>query len=231
VGLVVDRVETERGELVLRRRGETLEIVSNGVFLMDTSDGRSERLLVTAALDARGTDPARMLVGGLGVGFTLAAALADPRVVSVTVVEIEQRLVDWHATHLAHLTAGALGDPRVDVVVADLVGWLAATDERYDVVCVDIDNGPHWTVTDRNATLYDEAGIASLARHVAPGGVLAVWSAAAVPAYEERLRRAFADVRVEEVAVARGEPDVVYVACEPRTAPTTPTDAEQGFAR
>jgi spermidine synthase len=213
---VVDRTSTARGELILRRRGDTLEVVSNGVFLMDTSDGRSERLLVTAALDARGTEPARVLVGGLGVGFTLTAALGDPRVVSVTVVEIEQRLVDWHTTYLAHVTAGALGDPRVDVVVADLVAWLAESDERYDVVCVDIDNGPHWTVIDRNATLYDDAGTALLARHLTPGGVLAVWSAAAVPAYEDRLRRAFADVRAEQVTVARGEPDVVYVVREPR---------------
>jgi len=90
---VVERVTTPRGELVLRQDGEHFEVISNGVFLMDTRDGRSERLLVTAALAAH-PEPRSLLIGGLGVGFSLAAAVADSRLREITVVEIEPVLID-----------------------------------------------------------------------------------------------------------------------------------------
>jgi len=201
---VVDRVDTGRGELVLRRDGEHFEVISNGVFLMDTRDGRSERLLVTAALGMHPA-PRSLLIGGLGVGFSLAAAVEDTRLEHITVVEIEQTLVDWYQDELlgtAHL------DPRVDVVIGDV----AVHPQAYDVICLDVDNGPDWTVTEHNSSLYDEGGTATLAGRLTTHGVLAVWSAHEVPAYEEILRRHFRDVRVHAVDVARGEPDAVYVA-------------------
>ena len=110
--VTVERLTTPRGELVLRRDGEHHEIVSNGVFLMDTRDGRSERELVRAAVPGPG---ARVLIGGLGVGFSLAEALALGAA-AVTVVEIEPAVVRWNRTHLG----GHLDDPRVTVVVEDL---------------------------------------------------------------------------------------------------------------
>jgi spermidine synthase len=156
-----------------------------------------------------------VLLGGLGVGFSLATAHADPRVATVTVVEIERHLLSWHETHFGSVTRAALADPRVEVVVADVVEWLRTTRERFDVVCLDVDNGPHWTVTDANASLYDAAGTAALAARLAPDGVLAVWSAAPVAWYEQRLRSAFRAVTAHPVPVPRGEPDVVYVATGP----------------
>src|SRR5947209_8649608 len=96
---VVERVDTDRGELVLRSCGEHFDVISNGVFLMDTRDGRSERLLVRAALDAVAM-PRSVLIGGVGVGFSLLEALTDHRVTRVDVVEIEPAILDWHRTHL-----------------------------------------------------------------------------------------------------------------------------------
>jgi spermidine synthase len=209
----IDRRTTPRGELALRRDGERYEIISNGVFLMDTSDGRSERLLVRAALDA--TPAARLLIGGLGVGFSLAEAVAEPRLREITVVEREPAVVEWQAEHLGRFSGYAVRDPRVRIVVADLVRWLRSTADRYDAVCLDIDNGPEWTVTDDNAALYTVDGIAAARGVLAPGGVLAVWSAAAAPPYEARLRNAFGRVETLPVTVGRGEPDVVYVASSP----------------
>jgi spermidine synthase len=165
--VIVERVRTPRGELALREVGGHFEIVSNGVFLMDTRDGRSERRLATAALAAHPA-PASVLVGGLGVGFTVAAVLADPRVRAVTVVEVEQAVVDWQRGPLAAFSGHALDDPRVRVVVADLVDRLASDETGYDVLCLDIDNGPDWTVTDRNSRLYDAAGTALLRAGCAP---------------------------------------------------------------
>jgi spermidine synthase len=208
---VIERVTTARGELVLRRGGEHYEVISNGTFLMDTRDGRSERLLARAALEAH-PGPARVLIGGLGVGFTLVETLTDARVDHITVVEIEPALVEWHHRHLSRLTGAALADRRTDVVVDDFARFVGITDRRFDVICLDIDNGPDWTVTEGNAQTYSAEGTRSLLRLLNPGGILAVWSAAPSPEYEELLRANAIDVDVREVPVRRGAPDVVYLA-------------------
>lgn len=207
----LDRRETARGELVLREVDGAYEVISNGVFLMDTRAGGSERLLATAALGGR-TAPCRVLVGGLGVGFTLAAALAHPACGPVTVVEVEPAVVEWQERYLGALAGHPLTDPRVDVVCANLIGWLADGRSAYDVVLLDIDNGPHWTVTPDNRRLYDDGGLALVASRLAAGGTVAVWSAAADPEFAARLGARFGGLREHRVPVARGEPDVVYLA-------------------
>ena len=231
---VLDRRDGPYGEVALRRRGERYEIIANGCFLMDTSDGRSERLLVTAALDAlapeaaepTGTEPTgagrgpHVLIGGLGVGFSLAEASADPRPGRITVLEREQAVLDWHTVApapLARFAGTGHADPRVRLVRDDLLDHLRTTRDRYHALCLDIDNGPDWTVTDANGGLYGFAGLTVLERVLAPGGVLAVWSASPAPDFEERLRARFPQVRRLEVAVEveRGDPDVVYLASRP----------------
>jgi spermidine synthase len=207
---VLERLDTSRGELVLRRRGDEFEVISNGVFLMDTSDGRSERLLARAALDAV-AEPRRVLIGGLGVGFSLQEVLADARVEHVVVVEVEPAVVAWHATHLAAVSGGVLTDPRVSVMTTDLLGLLDIERSRYDAICLDIDNGPEWTVAASNAALYSDEGTHLVASRLATGGALSVWGAAASSAYDEILRRHLDDVRTLAVEVDRGEPDVVWV--------------------
>ncbi|MFJ2827455.1 spermidine synthase [Streptomyces sp. NPDC087263] len=215
---VIDRREGPYGEVVLRRHGALLQIIANGCFLMDTSDGRSERLLVDAAygaLDERAAP--RLLIGGLGVGFSLAHAASDPRWGRITVVEREPAVIDWHlGGPLAALSGEALADPRTDVVEADLLDYVNEICDTYDALCLDIDNGPGWTVTEGNESLYSEAGLASCARALRPGGVLAVWSAQPSPEFEGTLRNAgFKGVRTEEIPVARGVPDVVHLAVRP----------------
>lgn len=215
--VVVERAAGVGGELVLRRAGTDYEIISNGVFLMDTRNGESERLLVRTAL--QGLDgPVRLLIGGLGVGFSLAEALTLPQVAHVTVVEREPAVIAWHGTLLRPWSQGALDDPRVTVRCADLLDVVAAPGTgRFDALCLDIDNGPDWTVTPGNARLYAPTGLDLLARLLTDRGVLAVWSANAAPAFEALLRERFTRVRVRPVPVPRGEPDVVYLAAQPRT--------------
>ncbi|MEU2871089.1 spermidine synthase [Streptomyces olivoreticuli] len=214
--VTVDRREGPHGEVVLRRRGGIYEIIANGCFLMDTSDGRSERLLVDAALAALPAgrrDPA-VLIGGLGVGFSLARAAGEPRWGRIAVVEREAAVIDWHRTGpLAAFSHPALADPRTEVVHADLVPYVRTTSATYDALCLDIDNGPGWTVTEDNGGLYSPAGLLACHDRLAPGGVLAVWSARPSEAFEDALRNAgFEGVRTEEIAVARGVPDVVHLA-------------------
>jgi spermidine synthase len=209
--VTVHRVVTDRGELVLRSRGGQYELISNGVFLMDTRAGESERLLVRAALvDAPRRSP-RLLIGGLGVGFSLAEA-ARSDAAEIVVVEIEPAVVAWHRTWLRGYSAGALDDPRVRVVTAEFASWLASTTDRYDAICLDIDNGPDWTVFDGNAEVYGAAGLVLLRTHLTPGGTLAVWSASASPRFAAALARVVGPTRAVPVSVPRGEPDVVFVA-------------------
>ncbi|MFD7428805.1 spermidine synthase [Streptomyces sp. NPDC059818] len=214
--VILERREGPYGEVVLRRRGDDFEIIANGCFLMDTSDGRSERLLIDAALAAlpAGRPAPAVLIGGLGVGFSLARAAAEPRWGRITVVERERAIVDWHlGGPLAGISRAALADPRTAVLTADLVAHLRTATERYDALCLDIDNGPDWTVTEDNGNLYSPAGLADCHQRLTPGGVLAVWSAQPSEKFEQALRNAgFHGVRTEEVGVARGVPDVVHLA-------------------
>lgn len=209
---VIDRVDGECGELVLRRSGADLEVIADGMFLMDTRDGRSERLLVTAAADLLEPE-ASMVIGGLGVGFSLRAALEHPAIADVVVVERESAVVDWNRTGpLREVHGDALADARVRLVRDDLVHWLSRGAERFDALCLDIDNGPEWTLGEGNAALYDAQGLDLLTARLREGGLLAVWSAHASEAFTRTLRARFAEVRVLDVEVPRGEPDVVWLA-------------------
>ena len=202
--------DTPRGELVLRRRGEVLELISNGTFLMDTSSGASERALADLALDELPSG-ARVLIGGLGFGFTLAAALAHP-VADIVVVEVEPDVVAWNRQWWP-LARAALDDSRVTVVVDDLVRVIDTVETTFDAVLLDIDNGPGWTVTDANSRLYDDARLARLAGLLTtPGGRLCIWSADPAPELETRLHRHFAETTTLEIPVARGNPDVLLLA-------------------
>jgi spermidine synthase len=216
--VVLDRVQTQRGELVLREADGRFEVISNGVFLMDTSDGTSERLLVDAAVSRCGATAPRLLIGGLGVGFSLRRAVSHAHVARIDVVEIEATVIEWNARYPRLLGGEAMADPRVRVVEADLVGWLGSTPDRYDAICLDIDNGPNWLVFDANAAAYTAGGIDLAHRCLRPGGVLAVWSASRDPGFEQRLRTRFGDVETLLTPRPRGEPDVVYVACGRATA-------------
>ncbi|GAA2054107.1 spermidine synthase [Streptomyces cheonanensis] len=226
--LVLDRRTGPYGEVVLRRHGGLLQIIANGTFLMDTSDGRSERLLIRAALTALDTGPGAppaapaLLIGGLGVGFSLDEAAASPRWGSITVAERESAVIDWHRTGpLRPLTRAALDDPRTALLHTELLGHLSASPGRYNALCLDIDNGPDWTVTDDNAGLYSPAGLAACRAALTPGGVLVIWSALPSPAFERHLRDAgFTTVRTEEIPVARGVPDVLFLASHHYASPS-----------
>jgi spermidine synthase len=219
---VIDRRDGVNGELALRRVGADHEVIVNGTFLMDTRDGRSERTLVREAV--AGLHDARLLLGGLGVGFSLDEALRVPGVAEVVVCEIEPAVVEWARTHLrAHGGAG-LDDPRVSLVVADLSDTLESLDGPVDAICLDVDNGPGWLVHERNRRLYTDAWVAGMRDRLRPGGRLTVWAAAADAEFETRLRARFDAVRAVVIPVARGDDDVVYVAESSRIRHGPPAD-------
>ncbi len=201
------------GELVLREHDGVYELISNGVFLMDSSDGRSERELVALALAATAERQDRqVLLAGLGVGFSLAEALAASDVERIVVIEAEPAVVRWNRDLTGPRTGGLIDDPRVRCEIIDVVTWLQGpVTDRFDVICLDVDNGPDWTVRDENGWLYTDAGLDAAHDRLVDGGALTVWSTARAPAFERRLGRRFGTVERREVPVARGGPDVLYL--------------------
>lgn len=183
--------------MVLRERREgaeapaVIELRVNGVFVMDTLETKSELGLATAAL-SRCADPRRVLVGGLGLGFTARAVLADRRVESLTVVEIEGALVRWMRDGTIPHGPHYLDDDRLSVVVADIRGVVTKSPPvSYDLVLLDVDNGPGFLVHDDNAAVYEETFLACVRDKLRPGGALAIWSAAEAPALEGKMAHAF----------------------------------------
>ena len=199
---VLERRKTPRGELVLRQAGSHFEVISNGVFLMDSRETGSERALAEQAL--AGVRPgARVLVGGFGLGYTLRAVLDHAHTASAVVAEIEPALVRWGRSTLAHVSDGALNDSRVCVEEGDVRDVLAAADAEFDAILLDVDNGPSWTVHDANAQIYAATGLEQARRALALGGVLAVWAAQAEPDFARSLGEHFGDVREVRVPVER----------------------------
>jgi spermidine synthase len=184
------RGDGELGELVLRRRGGTppvYELIVNGVFLMDTAETSTERLLAHAVLQSAPA-PRHALVGGLGLGYTVKALLADQRIERIDVIEIEPLLVDWLRADLVPGAAAILSDQRVQVTIGDVAGAFAdASSASYDVALLDVDNGPDFVVHERNAAVYQEGVLSAAGRALRPGGILAVWSAAPSASLSERL--------------------------------------------
>ena len=203
----------EEGHHVVRVRGE---------LLMSSRVSGSEEALAKLALAAcTGGAAARVLVGGLGIGFTLRAVLDElgPSA-RVDVLELLEAVVDWNRGPLAAHAGRPLDDPRVTVIVDDVLAHLAAGVQRYDAIVLDVDNGPEAFTVRANGRLYTPAGLATLHAALRAGGVMVLWSAFRSPDFERRLHRAGFRVTVETVrargAVRKGARHTVFKAVRPR---------------
>lgn len=201
----IARASTPRGDIALRRRahpGEdtAYELIVGGVFAMDTVDVSTEIELAVLGLAAC-VAPRRVLVGGLGLGFTARAVLADQRVRHVVIAEIEEALLGWARDGLVPTLTEVIADARVQIRAGDIAELLAGED-IFDVILLDVDNGPSFLVHPTNSRLYAEATLSGALARLAPGGVLAIWAAQPEPALLDSLvalghRRG--DVEVQEV--------------------------------
>jgi spermidine synthase len=205
------------GELRLMRRGEELSIMSGATELMNSRLSGSEQALATlACAPLRGAERPRLLIGGLGMGFTLRAALAAlPASAEVVVAELVPEVVAWARGPMAALFAGCLDDPRVSLHEADVAALIGAARGAYDAILLDVDNGPGGLNREANDGLYGLAGLAAAAAALKPGGVLAVWSATQDAGFVRRLQRSGFSVREEPVRATggkRGARHVIWLA-------------------
>ncbi|MGH3364534.1 MAG: spermidine synthase [Nocardioidaceae bacterium] len=198
----VARAESPRGEIVLRERRDpeagpnapvVLELRVNGVFVMDTFETSSEKGLATAALK-QVEDPRAVVIGGLGLGFTMHEVLADKRVERLVVVEIEDALVQWMRDGTVPHGPAYLADERVTVMTADIRTAMAeAPPASYDLVLLDVDNGPGFLVYDDNEAIYQREFLQQTKACLRPGGAAVIWSAAESPTLQAELQEVFGD--------------------------------------
>lgn len=170
------RADTPHGEIALRRRGEVVELIVNGVFAMDSAEVTSELALA----DAAGDQPGVVVVGGLGLGFTAARLLANGARF-VHVVELARPLIDWALAGVTEQLERVAHDPRVRLHHADIAEWLPRRDDSFDAILLDVDNGPGFLIHDHNARVYAADWLAGAVARLAPGGLLVIWSEGAAP--------------------------------------------------
>jgi len=223
---VLARCATSTGEIQLqsRRRPDrsvVFEIISNGVFLMSSEFHLGEQVLARQALRnivQHAHADRRVLIGGLGMGFTLQEVLKHP-VREVHVVEISNHVIDWNDQYFSNLNTRAISDPRTHLIRRDLFSVLCESDSAtYAAIILDVDNGPSWLAHERNARLYTDEALAAWSTLLGPDGVLAVWSAQVEPAFMERMKRHLRNVEETRVPVPdpQGRPRNDYVYCGTR---------------
>lgn len=197
---------TDGGELALARRGDQFAIRVDGMELMNSdSHGSEEKLAHHACAGLRKVRGARVLVGGLGMGYTARAALdalgPDAR---VDVVELVGDVVRWNRDVMGHLAKAPLNDARVHLIEGDVAAAIARARGAYDAILLDVDNGPTALTSFTNKGLYAPGGIRAALRALRPRGTLAYWSAFAASRFTTRLKEAGADVVVKRVRAHPG---------------------------
>lgn len=188
-------------ELRLKQRGQEFSIMLGANELMNSRLSGSEEALATLSWERiTGRKNSHMLIGGLGMGFTLRAALGVlPQDARVTVAELVPAVVDWARGPMVELHKGTLDDPRVDIHVGDVGALIQSHKAVYDAILLDVDNGPDGLSRPSNDGLYSPSGLQFARAALRPKGVLAIWSSAPDAAFTRRLRQA--GFATEEVSV------------------------------
>jgi spermidine synthase len=213
----LERTTLPGGEVMsLHRRDEEFVIRVNGVELMNSRAHGSEDALAVLACEAISSPSApRVLIGGLGMGFTLKAALGRlPDEAEVTVAELVPAVIEWNRGPLAHLTQPAMDDPRTRLHVGDVRAVLESAREAWDAILLDVDNGPEGLTQSSNDALYGRDGLGAIGQALKPNGVLAVWSVSLDPAFTRRLMKAGFSVTTHPVHASgrRGRRHLIWLA-------------------
>ena len=220
VQLGVASVPGGDSELRLMQRGREFSIFAGAIELMSSRLSGSEEALASMSCSrVRDRPKPHVLIGGLGMGFTLRTALAALGAnAAVTVAELIPEVVAWAREPLAHIHGASLSDPRVTLFEGDVGALINGVQSRYDAILLDVDNGPVGLMRAANDDLYDAYGLREAHKALKPGGVLAVWSATPDQAFEKRMRGAgyrVEDHRVRASNRGGGARHVIWLGTKP----------------
>lgn len=218
----LDAARTPDGkqELRLKRRGSEFSIMLGSNELMNSRLSGSEEALARLSLEKLGRrDRIHALIGGLGMGFTLRAALAElGGDAKVTVAELVPAVIAWARGPMAAIFDGCLDDPRVTVRQGDVIRLIDAARSEFDTILLDVDNGPEGLTQDSNDTLYSFAGLKAARDALRPGGVLAVWSSGPDRGFTRRLQQSgfVAEAVTVRARGKRGAKHTIWLALKAR---------------
>jgi spermidine synthase len=211
-------------ELRLMRRGTEFSMMLGQNELMNSRLSGSEEALATLAcrrLEA--VKRPHLLIGGLGMGFTLRAALAVLGTeAQITVAELVPAVIAWARGPMAGIFGDSMTDPRVSIRESDVADVIKAKGSAFDAILLDVDNGPEGLIRKANDALYDLRGLAAIRKALRPGGVLAVWSSGPHPLFSKRLRDAGFEVNevgVRATTKRSGAHHIIWFATREKTAP------------
>jgi len=225
--VLLDTAEIPGGdELRLKRRGAEFSIMLGNNELMNSRlSGSEEALAKLSCQRLQGRERPRILIGGLGMGFTLRAALAElGSEAQVTVAELLPAVLAWARGPMAEVFGDSLTDPRVSIFEGDVGRLIRSGRSAYDTILLDVDNGPEGLTRKANDSLYDLPGLSSARTALTPGGILAVWSSAPNKAFPRRLRKV--GFGVDEVAARAngtrgGARHTIWIAAKPGGSPAS----------
>lgn len=210
------RVPGSREDLRLMRRGSEYSIMLGQITLMGSRLSGSEKALATLVAERlTQVKKPRLLIGGLGMGFTLRAALESLAEAEIVVSELFPAVVQWARGPMGDLFAGSLDDPRVSIRVEDVGDILRGARAAFDAILLDVDNGPDALTHPKNERLYSAQGLAAARNALRPGGILAVWSQGPDERFANRLRQAGFEVeeaRVRAHRAGKGSRHVIWLA-------------------
>jgi len=185
------KIPGDEGEIILRRRDTEFSIRTATTELMNSRlHGSEEALAELTCKRLQHLSGVKMLIGGLGMGYTLAAALAHSKAdAQVSVCELVPAVVRWNREHLGHLAGRPLDDPRVSVLEGDIAAFISERKLFWDAIVLDVDNGPEGLTREANDSLYGLTGLKSAFSALRPGGILAVWSYGPDEGFTSRLKK------------------------------------------
>ncbi len=197
-GETVSSVKSSDKDMRLITRGNHYEIISNGIFLMATYGGKSEIEMVEDGLfylSQNKLSDIKVLIAGLGVGYSLMPAVFDERVTQVDVVELEEEIIQWNNNYFQEYNQGVLNSDKVRIICGDIYDYLndnlSHNQVEYDLIILDVDNGPDWLVRANNSRLYERDGLSLLKKNLSDSGYAAIWSMTQKDSFEKALLEQF----------------------------------------
>jgi spermidine synthase len=221
IELGIATIPNNGGELKFSRREDEFSIRLSGIrgeLMNSRVHGSEEALAELGCAHLKTVDDAKVLVGGLGMGFTLAAALRTASMTAqVTVAELIPEVIDWNQGPLGDCAGHPLRDPRTQVHVGDVAELLSNNKPRFDAILLDVDNGPEGLTNEDNHWLYSLEGLHDIYRTLRPNGMLAIWSAGSDPLFTIRLKKAGfkVDMRTVRARPGKGSRHTIFLAQKP----------------